>query len=909
MAKKGAAKVSSLTLNVNPYDSSMLVARWTAPTKKTVAWTYKRKKGGKFEKNKKGKKILFFAVSGYTVTWKVTYPTVQYNSKGKPSTKYTTITENSSTVGAGILTASFSIPANADSVACVVKPNSKTYKNKKNKDTPYFTSAAAFSQPYNPKGTFFTPSAPSVSITNGKLKATLANVGSNLVTNARFEVVEDNKTSTTADISVSTGYASYEQAVNPGHTYKVRVRVWGAGYAMSAYSDYSENVESEPAAVNDLILTATSSTSVNVKWPSMGNDVQYELEWYSKPRVSNPETFDTTSTISSQTCQTNEWNVTGLDGGTWYFRVRVVSNNSKSAWFPETETDRYVILGRKPSPPTTYTLLSSIKVNDTIDFRWVHNSEDGSSWTYSELEFTFKSAEVEDIVERKIIPNNAYNQYGMLDGDEENPSYSINTSVPYKGTNYNTGNPFEITFRGGVTIEWRVRTKGAVIDETGWSDWSVIRTVDVWAEPTLTMIASATLDGWLWDPFNFNKDSIYTAPQNPIRDEDDIFTSMPIGISLVSGPSNQTPIGYNIQVVAKDPYSYVNEFGDTVSVNADEVIFSKYLISDNHEFVYMLTPFNISLQDGEKYKIIASVVMNSGLSTTEEYEFKIDWEEIGMYPRADITIDTDKLYATIVPYCTDTSSGVDIPEDAEEGDEIEVDDEEELKHLVPDVLLSVYRISVDGELVEVYSGLENDKKTSIVDPHPTLDEVSYRIVAYNMATGQMTYDDTSPEDVPQPGVVISWDERWYNTTEDMQYDDENEDEAVMDDVEYTGVQLKLPYNVDISESMSPDVNLINYIGRKRPVGYYGTQLGESATWKTEIPKVKDDEVFFSDYMSRPWDALTLLRRLAVYTGDVYVRESAGRTGYWANVKVSFDISHSSLVIPVTLTVTRVEGGA
>ena len=88
--------------------------------------------------------------------------------------------------------------------------------------------------------------------------------------------------------------------------------------------------------------------------------------------------------------------------------------------------------------------------------------------------------------------------------------------------------------------------------------------------------------------------------------------------------------------------------------------------------------------------------------------------------------------------------------------------------------------------------------------------------------------------------------------------------------------------------------MVKYIGRSRPVSYYGTQIDSTATWNVEIPK-KDKETLYG------------LRRLANWTGDVYVREPSG-SGYWANVSVSFSQTHCELTIPVTLSLTRVEGG-
>ena len=106
--------------------------------------------------------------------------------------------------------------------------------------------------------------------------------------------------------------------------------------------------------------------------------------------------------------------------------------------------------------------------------------------------------------------------------------------------------------------------------------------------------------------------------------------------------------------------------------------------------------------------------------------------------------------------------------------------------------------------------------------------------------------------------------------------------------------MKLPYNIDVSENRSLDVSLVKYIGRRNPVSYYGTQVGETANWKVDVPK-SDKETLYA------------LRRLSIYMGDVYVREPSG-SGYWASISVSFSQTHRELKIPVTLNITRVEGG-
>lgn len=206
--------------------------------------------------------------------------------------------------------------------------------------------------------------------------------------------------------------------------------------------------------------------------------------------------------------------------------------------------------------------------------------------------------------------------------------------------------------------------------------------------------------------------------------------------------------------------------------------------------------------------------------------------------------------------------------------------------LAKGVTLSVYRREFDGSFVEIESGIDNTTETFVIDPHPALDYGRYRIVATDVATGAISYYDPPGFPINGKSVIIQWDEDWSSF--------EGWSEDPLAEPPWTGSLLKLPYNIDVTDTTSPEVTHVNYAGRKHPVSYHGTHLGETATWNVTVPK-EDTETLYQ------------LRRLKVWMGNVYVREPSG-TGYWATLTVSDPRKHNDVLVQVSLNITRVEGG-
>lgn len=414
--------------------------------------------------------------------------------------------------------------------------------------------------------------------------------------------------------------------------------------------------------------------------------------------------------------------------------------------------------------------------------------------------------------------------------DEENPDKDKTKSYVVDTTPYSEG----------TQIKWRVRTSG-VTNEYG--DWSIMRIVDVYAPPTLAL---------------------------SVTDQDgaDIstLTEFPFFIKGLAGPNTQMPIGYNVTITANSSYTTVNEVGEERSVVAGEAVYSRYL-DTNDPLLLEMTPTNVDLMSGIDYTITAIASMNSGLTATSTTTMGVEFDVVAYDIEASVYVDPESFIASISPYCVDPENDY-AP--------------------VTGMHMSVYRKEFDGTFTEIMTGIDPSLNTTVTDPHPSLDYARYRIVAIDDTTGGISFYDPPGYPVKAVPAILQWNEEWksFDTT-NLDGDEETEPT-------WTGSMLKLPYNIDVADNNTPDSTLVNYIGRRYPVSYYGTAIDSTSTWNMAIDR-EDTETIYQ------------LRRLAIWAGDVYVREPSG-SGYWANVTVSFSRKHSDLTIPVTLDITRVDGG-
>jgi hypothetical protein len=757
----------------------------------------------------------------------------------------------------------FSIPSNAKRVQFKVKPISKTTKVN-DTETVYWTAQWSDVKTWTVSVPLDAPSSPTVEIDKYKLTATLDNINIENATQIEFQVVKNHASNHFAQkkADIISSHASYAFNVDAGAEYKVRCRAYSSSSnTYSEWSDYSSNISTIPAASSGFTsIKANSETSVVLEWAAVDSATSYDIEYATKK-----DYFDYTDQTSTKNdIETTRYEVTGLESGMeYFFRIRAVNSSGNSSWSGLSS----VVIGSDPAAPTTWSSTTTAITGEPVNLYWVHNAEDGSSETYAELELI-----IDGQAETHTIKNTD-------DEDEKDKthSYAIDTSLYLEGTQ----------------IQWRVRTAGIT---KVYGDWSTQRTVDIYAPVTLELKLTDNNSNTL-----------------------DTVRSFPFYIYGLPGPKTQAPIGYHLSITSNEIYETVDSVGNPKVVNKDAEVYSKYF-DTNQSLLVELSAGNIDLENNIEYTVRCTVSMDSGLTTESTLTFDVLWTDESYTPNAEIGIDTDTMSAHIRPYCDAgrlVYHKVDIVSDEYVKSDVELDylwgeqvsgvktltgeqvyagvtaDGDEVYYCVveertplTDVFLSVYRREFDGRFTELITGLDGSKGTTITDPHPALDYARYRIVATSKTTGAVSYYDLPGYPVNGKAVIIQWDEDWSNF--------DVTEESAMEQPAWSGSMLKLPYNIDVSDSFKPDVSLVEYIGRSHPISYYGTQRGQTSNWNLVIEK--DDE-----------ETLYALRRLANWQGDVYVREPSG-SGYWANVTVSFSQTHNEVTIPVTLDINRVEGG-
>ena len=771
--------------------------------------------------------------------------------------------------------ATFSIPEKfhktVNWVQIFITPIAENKTNSKGEDTgvPHWTADQTGKQYKFADNPPLQPDTPSVSIDKETLvlTASLSNiVASELdAVGINFNIVRDNSVSiytTQSYVAINTdaNYVSFQYTVEPGHTYTVRACSVGANGKTSGWSDFSESVGTKPSAPSAITTYRRNKRTDGViaaylEWSPVTNATSYKIEY-----VTVESDFETTpgniQSVTTENARTSLEIILDSTGYDYFFRIRAVNNDGESD-----PTDVVKIpIGSPPAAPTTYSASDSAFASETT-YKYIESvDKEGNTYTTKYVDKT--PMELNWIHNPTDNSKQTFAELSLKINDNDWISYILENTTDDSTTGdridesaftYGTS----VSYKGDLyfkmdtnhadlknaKIQWKVRTAG-VTDQFSDTDWSVERTIYIYEKPTLNLSMTSDLAGVGPLITTLISFPFYIRSQLSLTDY-----------------NVQRPVGYHLRIVSNEYYVTVDDVGRTKIINPGDAVYSKYF-DTSETLIVEMSANNLDLESGIGYTAYLSVDMSTGLSVDNQHEFTVDWVDVEYTINANISVDKDTYTALITPYCIDTDG-----------------------LLVENVTLSVYRREFDGTYKKIASGIPNNY-TAVTDPHPALDYARYRFTATDTQTGALSFWDMAGYPVEGSAVIIQWDEEW--STFDIG------ESTSVDGPSWSGSLLKLPYNIKVTDNRKREVALQTYAGREHPVTYYGTQIDEAPQWSTDIPKTDKETIY-------------ALRRLSLWTGDVYIREPSGM-GYWANVSVSFNQSYNEVKIPVTLNITRVEGG-
>lgn len=668
---------------------------------------------------------------------------------------------------------------------------------------------------------------------------------------------------------------------------------------------YGGNIPVPPTNVEAVDL---GDGNVRVSWDWNWKEADYaEVAWSDYSEALN--STDPPSNYTVPNSKTNYLIVRNLDvGKTWYFWVRLVKGANASSW------SDFQSVGLTSSPATPKLSLSKryTKLNEKFSASWTYVSTDGTPQDAAWMCLC-------SVSDGNII----YGEEHIVDipGDEQ----------PDKEAQYVTLDPRDLDWSEGFTynLALKVRSEGGRISE----EWSNYATITVVAPINSRLVDSSLLPSasdysasstysvgdyvWKKDPDPANEGDadnevamLYkcgTAISTPeswnnshwIVEEDDRsyqdLTSLPMTVQV-------RPVGSveNIGIILERAEDYSVDMPDENEHNGyeGEIVYQDSIVCGAAEsesdgsYIFEIDQEDLTtyldglyLDDGGEYNLVIRVSDNYDQVQETRYRFSVKWDHQALMPTGSVEINSTYGAAIITvgypeiyylsPDLTVTSGKTYYSRTGDGDDEspyvyTEVVNpsgnptqsgwfEKELP--VEGDVCDIYRISADG-----YELLYSDAEFNgvYVDPYPTIgDHGGYRIVYRTI------YGD------------------FITTTNDFAWIDLDEDSSIFNSpshiIDFGSNSVELMYNVNIDNNWSKDFQETHYLG--------GSIQGD---WNTGVSKTTTIQ---TNVLTRDWDVINDMRRLAMYEGLCHIRTRDG-SNFVANVDVTENLPHQMYTDPM-----------
>lgn len=579
--------------------------------------------------------------------------------------------------------------------------------------------------------------------------------------------------------------------------YRKQVRSDGAdSYAITAYSGKPLMVSDTvweggevPLAPSGVTVESTDvKGSVRVKWNwSWRNATGAEIAWADHRDAW--ESTDAPDTYVVSNLYEPQWNIAGLTLGTeWYVRVRfvreVADTTVYSPWSDLTEASTINL----SSPPETPSLnLSSPFVIEGGDITasWAYISTDGTPQSFAEI--------------REVTITSGGVTYGKRVATAHTEQSVI---INAKTAGWTEGNIYSLAIRV---------TSGSGKESEQWSS-----PVSVTVVKKLTCAVSST--------------SLVNG----------VLKEMPLTIAVNHGEG----VTHTLAIERAESY-YLDRPDESVFTGHEGETVAIATGNTDGQFSIGTGDLIGAMDDGVKYRIIATSADAYGQSASAELTFTVGWSHQALMPEASAFMYDDD-YVSIIK--------VEKPDGALDTD-----------------VCDIYRLSADKPQL-IIEGAELGRW--YVDPYPAIGQFGGHRVVLRTANGDCITSENQIASV------------------DVQENDYLGIESAL--VDFNGDRVELEYNLDLSHSWQKDFKETKYLGGSVQ-GDWNPAISRNSTIASVVLDITD------------FATIQKMRRLSNHAGLCHVRTPDG-SSYFADVQVSEDSGYDTghHVISYSLSATRVD---
>lgn len=583
-------------------------------------------------------------------------------------------------------------------------------------------------------------------------------------------------------------------------SYRVTIRPDGVNlYSVTALatsvSIYSERYSSAdiPVAPSDVSLETISADTIRVKF-----DIPWqaatgaELSW--SDHEDAWESTDQPQTYQIESADITAWNIGGLTAGKrWYVRVRLIKEDDSKTTLSSYSETQSIDLSSAPVVPVMSLSAAVIRADGEVTASWSFVSTDGSSQVAATV--------------AKVV-NGVYQTLA-------NVATAQRATISAERAGLVTGQEYELAV--------------CVTSESGRrSGWSAPVPVHV-ADPITASISQSSLVE-------------QTLTEDGVERTVMTLTAMPLTVTVTGadiGGITRLVIerAETYRITRPDERDFNGFEGETIAIYTQ--VGDEQITISNEDLIG-------ALDDGARYRLIATVQDGIGQMAEVTQEFEVHWSHQAVIPEATVVIDPDEMIAKITPIA---------PEGALETD-----------------VCDIYRLSADRPEL-IYPNAVFGQ--TYVDPYPTIGDHGGHRCVFKTANGDFITEDSELA--------------WVDTRADDGDILEHEDNII----DFGTDSVSLRYNANLSNTWAKDFTETQYLG--------GSVQGD---WN---PAVSRSGTLSAVVLADDTDTIEAFRRLAVYTGICHVRTKDG-SSYAADVQVAESYAQDTAhkIAAFDLTITRVD---